>query len=101
MSTPSVQTNRAPRVAFARRIRVRVATPRRDAGRAARARANSRPRARATATLAQRLKRYLERDARDIVWPRAMDDPPWYKAQRARKLTLDEHKEVWTKAWEM
>ena len=97
----------------ARRIRVRVVTPRRDTGRATRARANtrprarvdgdpmSRPRARATATLAQRLKRYLERDARDIVWPRAMDDPPWYKAQRARKLTLDEHKEVWTKAWEM
>jgi len=48
--------------------------------------------------LLARLVEYARRDAREIVWPRPMDDPPWYKAQRSRKLTLDEHREIWIKA---
>lgn len=52
---------------------------------------------RASALLA-RLLEYARRDVREIVWPRPMDDPPWYKAQRSRKLTLEEHREIWVKA---
>ena len=92
----------------ARRARERART--RANGRSASVRARDRPtmshtrRGRARAVI-ERAVRWAREDFPEIVWPRPMDDPPRYveerRARRMHKLTMDEHREVWTKAFGM
>jgi len=50
-------------------------------------------------SLASRALRYLRRDIREIVWPRAMADPP--RRANRRRMTAEEHKEAWGEAVEL